>query len=73
MQVTGGRRVPGGVPDHVHGVQPDLLAAVSALRERRVTHRGRGGHAGQDHHTDLHSHDRHRQDPGLPVRRPATR
>ena len=31
IQVQGGRRVPGGVPHHVHGLQPHLLADVPAL------------------------------------------
>ena len=66
-QVQGGRRVPGGVPHHVHGLQPHLLAHVPALREGRVTLGGRGGHG--DHDSDLLSHHRHRQDPRLPVRR----
>ena len=46
IQVQGGRRVPGGVPDHVHGLQPDLLAALPALWQGRVTYRGRGGASG---------------------------
>ena len=72
IQVQGGRRVPGGVPHHVHGLQPHLLANVPARWEGWVTLDGRGG-PGDDHDSDLHSHHRHRQDPRLSVRRTPSR
>ena len=71
-QVQGGRRVPGGFPHHVYGLQPHLLADVPPFRKGWVTLGGRGG-LGDDNDSDLHSHHRHRQNPGLPVRRTPTR